>query len=166
MDMNIENISVNGDHAQAHVQFRLHENNVTMEMLYDLEQHAGSWIVTHSQPAGGPYPPINNQGFIGSYFGLAHVDGVTPNPTDPERIMKCYDRGQVPVLTALARSFAVCDRWFSSIPGPTWPNRFFIHAASSGGLDDNPSGFQSATFALLNGYRFENGTIYDRLVRL
>jgi phospholipase C len=57
----------------------------------------------------------------------------------------------------------VCDRWFSSIPGPTWPNRFFIHAASSGGLDDSPSNVQTATSTLLNGYRFENGTIYDSL---
>ncbi len=77
--------------------------------------------------------------------------------------MKCFDPDQLPVLTTLAHSFAVCDRWFSSIPGPTWPNRFFIHAASSGGLDDSPSGFQSVTSVLLNGYRFENGTIYDRL---
>lgn len=61
MDMNVENISVNGEHAQAHVQFRLRQNNVSMEMLYDLEQHGGTWIVTHSQPAGGQFshPPMD-----------------------------------------------------------------------------------------------------------
>ena len=61
MDMTVENISVNGDRAQAHVQFRLRDKNVSMEMLYDLEQHAGSWIVTHSQPAGGQFshPPMD-----------------------------------------------------------------------------------------------------------
>jgi phospholipase C len=77
--------------------------------------------------------------------------------------MKCFSPEQVPVITTLARSFAVCDHWFSSMPGPTWPNRFFIHAASSGGLDDSPSSLQRATSALFNGYRFENGTIYDLL---
>jgi len=119
----------------------------------------------------GAYPPINNSGFIASYFGLAAKDGVHPdvtdatkiNRTDPERIMHCYDPSQLTVLTALAKEFAICDRWFSSLPGPTWPNRFFMHAASSGGLDDSPSDFKTATSTLLNGYRFENGTIYDSL---
>lgn len=61
MDMNIENVTVNGNRAQAQVQFRLRENNVTMEMLYMLEEHGGSWIVTHSQPAGGQFshPPMD-----------------------------------------------------------------------------------------------------------
>jgi phospholipase C len=49
------------------------------------------------------------------------------------------------------------------MPGPTWPNRFFVHAASSGGLDDSPSAFETASSALLDGYRFWNGTVFDRL---
>lgn len=61
MDMTVENVSVNGNRAQAHVQFRLRDNNVTMEMLYDLEEQGGSWIVTHSQPSGGQFshPPMD-----------------------------------------------------------------------------------------------------------
>lgn len=61
MDMNIEKVDVNGNHAQAQVQFRLRQSSVTMEMLYDLEQHGGTWIVTHSQPAGGQFahPPMD-----------------------------------------------------------------------------------------------------------
>ena len=140
-----------------------HEFNNALLQLCGYQRNAAGTTTVPAYPPGGPYPPINNQGFIGSYFGLTPVDGNTPNSTDPERIMKCYDPKQVQVLIALASAFAVCDRWFSSIPGPTWPNRFFIHAASSGGLDDSPSGFESATSSLLNGYRFENGTIYDRL---
>ena len=35
------------------------------------------------------------------------------------------------------RSFAVCTRWFSSVPGQTWPNRNFAHAATSDGEVDN-----------------------------
>lgn len=119
----------------------------------------------------GNYPPIDNNGFIASYFGLASKDGIHPDVTDstkinqidPERIMHCFDSSQLPVLTALAQEFAVCDRWFSSLPGPTWPNRFFIHAASSGGLDDSPSDLETASSTFLNGYRFQNGTVYDSL---
>ncbi|MFN2567984.1 MAG: alkaline phosphatase family protein, partial [Candidatus Dormibacteria bacterium] len=58
---------------------------------------------------------------------------------------------------------AVCDRWFASIPGPTWPNRFFWHAASSGGLDDSPPALRAAGAPFVNGYHFINGTIEDRL---
>ncbi len=119
-----------------------------------LEQLSGRGAA-YPDPATGKYPPINNSGFIASYrnHGSAH----------PTNIMKCFAPEQVPVLTVLAREYAVCDRWFSSVPGPTWPNRFFVHAASSGGLDDSPSGFRTASSTLIDGYKFENGTIFDRL---
>jgi phospholipase C len=39
----------------------------------------------------------------------------------------------VPVLSALARHYAVCDRWFASVPCQTWPNRAFVHAGTSCG---------------------------------
>lgn len=36
----------------------------------------------------------------------------------------CYQtRDHVPVYDFLASEFAVCDRWFCSVPGSTWPNR-------------------------------------------
>ena len=35
------------------------------------------------------------------------------------------------VLNTLANSFAVCDNWFSSLPGPTLVNRSFLHAGTS-----------------------------------
>ncbi len=47
--------------------------------------------------------------------------------------MLCQPPEQVPVLSTLALQFAVCTRWFCSVPGETWPNRNFLHAASSDG---------------------------------
>jgi phospholipase C len=140
-----------------------HEFNNALLQLCGYQRDEGGNVILPSYPPGGPYPPINNTGFIASYFGLFPVSGNTPNTNDPQRIMKCFTPDQLPVLTSLAREFAICDQWFSSIPGPTWPNRFFIHAASSGGLDDSPSSFDVFSSSFLNGYRFENGTIYDRL---
>jgi len=105
--------------------------------------------------AGGNYPHINNSGFVTSYSKI--------DPANPGEIMKCYTPDQLPVLTALAREFAVCDHWFSSMPGPTWPNRFFAHAASSAGLDHSPQKQTMAESVLFKGYTFEHGTIYDRL---
>jgi phospholipase C len=69
----------------------------------------------------------------------------------------------LPVLTALAHEFVVCDRWFSAMPGPTWPNRFFLHGASSGDLDDSPSLEQIAEWELFHGFALPHGTVFDRL---
>jgi hypothetical protein len=77
--------------------------------------------------------------------------------------MRCFAPEQLPVLTTLAREFAICDRWFSSMPGPTWPNRFFAMAASSGGLDDSPGTLDIVTSTTVEGYRFANGNIFDLL---
>ena len=57
-------------------------------------------------------------------------------------IMNCLDPAQeVPVLSRLALDFAVCTRWFCSVPGATWPNRNFAHAATSDGTVDIDAGF-------------------------
>ena len=53
--------------------------------------------------------------------------------------MRCFDPANLPVLTRLAQAYAVCDRWFSSVPGSTLPNRVFAHAGTSRGrLDLSP----------------------------
>jgi phospholipase C len=39
--------------------------------------------------------------------------------------MGYYDGGELPVYDHLARNYCVCDHWFSSVPGATWPNRLF-----------------------------------------
>jgi phospholipase C len=38
-------------------------------------------------------------------------------------VMKCQDPSRLTVSTWLAKNFALFDRWFSSVAGPTWPNR-------------------------------------------
>jgi phospholipase C len=106
-------------------------------------------------PVPGGYPTIDNSGFIANYRDSGAAT--------PARIMRCYDPRQLPVLNALAREFAVCDQWFSSLPGPTWPNRFFQLAATSGGLDGSPSSWDVVTSTTVDGYEFENGNIFDRL---
>jgi phospholipase C len=109
-------------------------------------------------PRGGPYPAVHNSGFVASYAD----NGGRPNLGE---IMKCFTPDQLPVLNQLAKEFAVCDRWFCSLPGPTWPNRFFAHAASSGYLDDSPSSADIAWWELApgEGFEFGNGTIFDAL---
>jgi phospholipase C len=105
-------------------------------------------------PALG-YPPIDNSGFVAHYLAKGGASA--------QRAMSCFTPEQLPVLTTLAEEFALCDAWFSSLPGPTWPNRFFAMAASSGGLDDSPSSADVVLSVTVGGYRFWNGTIFDKL---
>jgi len=48
-------------------------------------------------------------------------------------VMACQAPERVPVLATLALEFGVCSKWFASVPGETWPNRNFLHAATSDG---------------------------------
>lgn len=52
-------------------------------------------------------------------------------------VMGYHTATEVPVYDFLAANFAVFDRWFSSVPGPTWPNRSFIYAGTSNGVFNN-----------------------------
>jgi phospholipase C len=123
------------------------------EFLCVVEQLTGQT----SYSPGGPYPSINCSGFVASYA----KSGGAANPGE---IMKCYDASQLPVLNALANEFVVCDNWFSSMPGPTWPNRYFVHAASSAGLDHSPSTEEIGLW-FVDGIPLQNGTIFDKLTQ-
>jgi hypothetical protein len=103
-------------------------------------------------------------GYVDNYANEAAVEQNAEALADPGVVMSCFTAEQVPVLSALAREFAVCDRWFSSMPGPTWPNRFFLHAATSGGLDRSPTAMETVR-SQFGGYQFENGSIYEALDR-
>jgi phospholipase C len=58
---------------------------------------------------------------------------------DPACVMGYYDDADVPVYDHLAEEFAICDRWFSSVPGATLPNRVYALCGVAGGSrDDRP----------------------------
>jgi phospholipase C len=67
----------------------------------------------------------------GKYFG--------ENAGCPEKQvpMGVYAREDLPVSWALADNYTLCDNWYSSVCGPTWPNRFYLHAGSSRGETGN-----------------------------
>ncbi len=74
---------------------------------------------------GGATPTM--QGFVGSYFDQQH------NVNKSHNIMYYFTPAKVPVISALATEFAVFNRWFASIPGPTLCNRAFAHYGTSFG---------------------------------
>eukprot|EP00756_Hemistasia_phaeocysticola_P034328 Hpha_TRINITY_DN16516_c1_g15::TRINITY_DN16516_c1_g15_i1::g.136821::m.136821/K01114/plc; phospholipase C len=73
-------------------------------------------------------PPMS--GFVNQYN--------RGNVTDYGRhIMQCFDPLQVPAISTLAQEFALFDRWFVSVPGPTMVNRAYAMSATSHGLGTN-----------------------------
>ncbi len=55
----------------------------------------------------------------------------------PPHSMGYFQREDLPFSWALADAYATSDRWFSSLLGPTWPNRMYLHSGQSGGLTEN-----------------------------
>jgi len=77
------------------------------------------------------------------------VAGTTAND-----IMGCFTPEALPVLSALAKGYAVCDQWFSSVPTETMPNRAFTCSGTSQGhMDDKTHTFTSPSiFGLLDSH--------------
>jgi phospholipase C len=90
----------------------------------------------------------NMQGFIKSYFNQQEDVGHS------QKIMYYFAQNQLPVLTTLALEFAVFNRWFASIPGPTICNRAFAHYGTSFGRVDMDILYVNEPFK----------DIYDRLI--
>ena len=71
------------------------------------------------------------------------------------QIMFYFPPDKLPVLTTLARSYAVFNGWFSSIPGPTICNRAFAHYGTSFGQVGMNLFYPKTPFL----------SIYDRLLK-
>lgn len=98
-----------------------------------------------------------------SQLGFAY--NLSAHGFDVASAFRCFTPDQLPVLNFLAHQFAVCDRWFSSVPGPTWPNRFFALAGTSWGLDHSPTTRQIVEANIFNGDTFGagNDSLFTRL---
>ena len=108
----------------------------------------------------GPASPgqaATNQGFVTDFaytIGWETTEhwSIVPGTTSGD-IMGCFTPESLPVLSALARGYAVCDHWYSSAPTETLPNRAFTLAGTSQGhMDDKTTTFTSPSiFASLTG---------------
>lgn len=81
-------------------------------------------------------------GFVLDY--ASHVTamrhGKAPETVELERVMGGFAPGMLPVLSTLARSFAVYDSWHCAVPSQTFCNRSFFHASTSHGFVTNKDG--------------------------
>jgi phospholipase C len=100
-----------------------------------------SWRLTGREPR---YVPSHKWDACHQAFHDGRNDGFlrVSEGADRLQVMGYHDREILPVQYALADQYTVCDRWFSSVMGPTWPNRFYLQAATSEGRITNlPMGF-------------------------
>lgn len=116
-----------------------------------------------------PNPPIPvtigaNGGFVLDFAN--RLTGLTDSASLQRRlageVMGYHPAEHVPTYDFLAENFTVCDRWFASHPGETWPNRF---VSLTGQLAVGPDGLpqlnnpSSETFDPL-----DTETIFDHLI--
>ncbi len=97
-----------------------------------------------------------NSGFIQDF--VANYPSSTTE--DRNNIMGYYPLGFLPALHALAQDFTICDNWFSSLPGPTWPNRFFALSGTTSGYVKMPEGMNLHLETIIAQTQ---PTIFDRL---
>jgi phospholipase C len=59
------------------------------------------------------------------------------NPGAAAEVMGYHVRSALPMLYSLADSYCLLDNYFCSLLAGTWPNRYYLHAATSGGQQSN-----------------------------
>jgi phospholipase C len=106
-----------------------------------------------------PDPPTPTMaGFVTSFDSAIPFDqrsGLSVQAgTTASSIMGMFPPSALPVLSGLARGFAVCDHWYSSVPTETFPNRAFACAATSQGhMNDATSSFTvQSIFGLMTAH--------------
>jgi len=143
---------LNGDESNPDINGQLQTVQPTAAAQGELDPDPDhSWEGTNMQIFGNAEGRDDGKpkmkGFIKAYFNKRQDVGHSRN------IMNCFHPDNLQVLTYLAEQYAVCDHWFSSLPGPTVPNRLFAHFGTSFGNVDNSMRFT------------DNGkSIYSRLM--
>ncbi|HEY3974926.1 MAG TPA: alkaline phosphatase family protein [Candidatus Sulfotelmatobacter sp.] len=119
-----------------------------------------SWLGTHNEMNfESPNKTLTNplsDGFVRQNDLTEQIDN-GENPTDDQTI-SFYNQDDLPFYYGLAQNFAISDRQFAAVLGPTFPNRSYLMTATSFGhltTDD--------TIPPIVGYKPITGTIFDKL---
>src|SRR5258707_6615252 len=95
------------------------------------------WLSTHRE-ANFDQPNNTLENFLAD--GFVRINDMTvqidpagaEDPTE-DQTMNFYTQNEIPFYYDLAQKFAIDDRYFSSVLGPTFPNRAYLLAATSFG---------------------------------
>ena len=119
-----------------------------------------SWVGTHHEMNfANPNSTLAtslSDGFV-RQNDLTEQHDTTESSTEDQTI-SFYNQDDLPFYYGLAQKFAISDRQFASVLGPTFPNRSYLMAATSfGHLTTND------TVPPVVGYQPITGTIFDQL---
>ena len=104
-------------------------------------------------------------GFVTNFAAAITFDAQTHRGslagTVPSDIMGVFAPESLPVMSGLAKGFAVCDHWYSSVPTQTFPNRAFACAGTSQGhMNDATASYTvQSIFGLMTAHNL-SWTIY------
>lgn len=119
--------------------------------------------VTHALMDGARWlNPAPMSGFAQSHY----VEGFET----PENVMTGFTPDRVPAISTLAKNFAVFDKYFCSVPGPTFPNRFYFQSGTSRGMTVTsnmttliPGGPQTSIFDVMKSNNMTWRTYFEDL---
>ncbi|MEV5071739.1 hypothetical protein MRBLMI12_003386 [Microbacterium sp. LMI12-1-1.1] len=100
----------------------------------------GDMTAPFNAPPSGTVPTMD--GFVRDYWNNVERlrRGQAPTLEEATHIMGSFSPEQLPVLSTLAKGFAVFDAWFAAVPSQTYCNRSFFHASTSHGFVTNKHG--------------------------
>ncbi|MBV8775186.1 MAG: hypothetical protein JO166_23050 [Deltaproteobacteria bacterium] len=130
-----------------------------------------SWLGSHLE-ANFTFPnstieSSTNDGFVRQNDAIEQVDMGTETVTEDDT-MGFYTPSELPFYYQAAQTFALDDRYFASVIGPTFPNRSYLMAATSfGHLDTSESvpELNNLLSLMYQPYQPISGTIFDLLDR-
>jgi phospholipase C len=148
--------NANLDEDKGRVVFAFHDDRRCVAP--DLDH---SWVGTHTEanfrdPNRSLRDPLND-GFVRVNDATEQPDTGGESRTE-DQTMNFYNQDEIPFYYGLAQSFAISDRYFSSLLGPTFPNRSYLMAATSFGHLTTSDSFPPPGS---NGYKPITGTIFD-----
>ena len=105
----------------------------TVDPASNAELFAEQMHYPYNAPRDATKPTMD--GFVKDYhinFERLHK-GKEPTNEEGDQIMGGFSPEMLPVLSTLAREFAVFDHWYAGVPSQTYCNRSFFHASTSHG---------------------------------
>ena len=119
--------------------------HVNTQLFGVVDPETNDDIRHHSQqppfntPAIGATP--DNSGFVKDFvINFRRDRGRLPTADEYRVAMGSFSPAMMPVLSTLARDFAVYDAWHAGVPSQTFCNRLFFHASTSNGYVTNHGG--------------------------
>src|SRR5216683_2107260 len=137
--------------------FAFHDNNYCpapdLDHGWPSSHREANFSFPNSTLASSP-----NDGFVRVNDATEQLDTSSGESTKDDDTMGFYNETDLPYYYALAQTFAIDDRYFCDVIGPTVPNRFYLAAATSFGHLTT-----SEVIPPSGGYKPITGTIFDLL---